>query len=97
LKTAYKVEFRPGAVAELERIPEADQRRIVPRIEALAADPRPAGIKQLAKGIFRLRVGNYRVIYQVREESVLVLVLKVGHRKDVYRALSRLLAERRGA
>jgi mRNA-degrading endonuclease RelE of RelBE toxin-antitoxin system len=40
-------------------------------------------------------VGNYRVIYQVREESVLVLVLKVGHRKDVYRSLFRLLAERR--
>jgi mRNA interferase RelE/StbE len=59
-------------------------------------DPRPGSVKQLDKGIYRLRTGNYRVIYQVQDEIVLILILRIGHRKDVYRALSRVLAEGRG-
>ena len=95
MRKAYRIEFRPSAVDELQEAPLADRQRPAKRIEGLAADPRPRGIKQLDKGIYRLRVGNYRVIDQVQDEIVLVLVLKIGHRQDVCRALFRVLAERR--
>lgn len=81
---------------EFEQLSAADQRNIARRIDALAQDPRPPGIKQIEKGIYRLRAGNYRVVYQVEDKIVLVLILKIGHRREVYRALSRALRERRG-
>jgi mRNA interferase RelE/StbE len=95
LKRGYRIEFRPSAADELEKLPSTDRRRIGRRIDALAQDPRPQGIRQLDKGIYRLRAGDYRVIYQIRDEVLLVLVIRIGHRSDVYRALSRIIGERR--
>jgi len=63
------------------------QKRIVRSIESLADDPRPGGVKKLAGAddLWRLRVGDYRVIYEIRDRALVVLIIAVGHRGDVYR------------
>ena len=63
-----------------------DRQRIVRRIEALADDPRPHGCEKLSGyDRYRLRQGRYRIVYEVRDDVVLVVVVKIGHRRDVYR------------
>jgi mRNA interferase RelE/StbE len=83
----YDVRLVPTARRELLKLPVRIRGRVADAIRTLAADPRPPGCKKLA-GIaeyFRIRVGDYRVLYEVREREVLVLVIKIGHRRDVYR------------
>ena len=82
---AYRVEIAPLARRQLRKLERATQLRLIERIEALGANPRPAGTKKLAGGesLYRIRVGEYRVIYQVRDQ-VLVVLVKIGHRRDVY-------------
>lgn len=85
----YAVEFLKTAEEELADLPKKAQRQIVNRIEGLKVASRPAGIKQL-KGpeeFLRLRVGDYRVIYLVEDKLLVVLIVKIGDRKDVYEAL----------
>jgi mRNA interferase RelE/StbE len=86
---SYSVEILPSAERELGRLPVKDRKRVDRHILALAAEPRPKGNKTLKgqKGLYRLRVGNYRVVYQVRDDVFTVLIVKVGHRRDVYRNL----------
>lgn len=86
---AYRVEFLTTATEELAVVPKPHQRRIGAKIDALRDDPRPPGAKILARGekLYRLRIGNYRVIYSVDGKKLVVLVIHVGHRKDVYRRL----------
>jgi len=83
----YRVFFQPSALRELRKLARDVQVRILARVEALAKEPRPAGVKRLAgmKGLYRLRVADYRVIYRVRDDRLIVLVVRVGHRRDVYR------------
>ena len=85
----YRIEFRPAAFRDLEKLDKGLQRRIVARIEALAVDPFPSGIKKLqgADNLYRLRVGDYRVLYEVDAGVLLVLVVRVGPRKEIYRRL----------
>jgi mRNA interferase RelE/StbE len=83
----YKVLIKPSAVKEIERISrKADRQRIVDRISALANDPRPPGSRKLS-GLerYRLRQGPYRIIYAIEDDVLVVYVVKIGHRKDVYR------------
>jgi mRNA interferase RelE/StbE len=85
----YRVEFAPAAARQLTKLDAQVQRRIISALHALAADPRPRGVVQLSgtRGAprWRLRVGDYRVIYEVHDARLLVLVVRVGHRRDVYR------------
>ena len=83
----YKVLVKPSAVKELENIPrKKDRQRIVERISTLADDPRPHGSQKLSgNDRFRLRQGSYRIIYSIEDDALIVYVIKVGHRKDVYR------------
>ena len=83
----YRVAILPAAQRDLAGLPRRDRKRIDERILSLATNPRPPGVKALQgqSGFLRLRVGDYRVIYQVRDEVLLVLVVKVGHRSKVYR------------
>lgn len=83
----YKVEVARSAEKALLRFPKKDVIRITTVIQALALNPYPDGCRKLTgqEGTFRIRVGVYRVIYEVHEDLILVKVLKVGHRKDVYR------------
>jgi mRNA interferase RelE/StbE len=84
---AYGLRIRPSALKELHRLGDRDRVRVVGRIEALAEDPRPPGSEKLAgpARAFRVRAGDYRVIYTVDDVARLVIVEKVGHRGDVYR------------
>lgn len=86
---SYRVEFAPSAAREFRRMDRQLQVRLKTRIDALAENPRPHGAKQLAglKGLYRVREGDYRIVYQVQDEVLLVLVVGVGHRREVYRKL----------
>ena len=83
---SYNVFIKPSAAKELERIPLKDRRRVARRIAALAGDPRPPGCEKLTgENAFRIRQGNYRIVYTVEDEVLTIVVIKVGDRKDVYR------------
>jgi len=71
----------------LLRVPGRIRSRIAEAIGGLAADPRPPGCKKLAGNAdyYRIRIGDYRVLYEVRDRDILVLVIKIGHRREVYR------------
>ena len=82
----YKVFFRKSVWKDFEAIPEKDLQRILKRIEMLGDDPRPPGCEKLTgKERYRLRQGKYRILYSIQDDELTVWVVKVGHRKDVYR------------
>ena len=82
----YRLLIKSSAAKELEKINKKDIRRITARISALANDPRPAGCEKLSgEDKFRLRQGNYRIVYSVDDSNKSVLVVKIGHRREVYR------------
>lgn len=80
----YSIEYDASAVKELRKLDRQVLRRLRPAIDALADDPRPAGSRQLVEqtDLLRIRVGDYRVIYTVRDKQVVVLVLRVAHRRS---------------
>jgi mRNA interferase RelE/StbE len=88
---AYRIEFAPRADRQFKALDRSLQARLARRINSLAENPRPQGIKKLAgeEDLYRLRVGNYRIIYQIQEKRLVVLVAGVGHRAEVYRGLRR--------
>ncbi len=83
----YKVLFKPSADRALQKLPPDMQRRIVGEVAMLAHDPRPAGVVKPAgdENLWRIRIGAYRVVYEIHDHRLIVLVLGVAHRKDVYR------------
>jgi mRNA interferase RelE/StbE len=83
----YTIELKPSAVRDMQRLPHSIRKRLAQKIDALGKDPFPRGSTKLeaTDDLRRIRVGNYRVIYQVRQEVLLVLVVRVKHRGDVYR------------
>lgn len=84
---AYSIFFRASAERDLKAIPKADIRRIMERISALAEEPRPSGCEKLAgQERYRLRQGRYRIVYSIQDGELTVWIVRVGHRKDVYRA-----------
>ncbi|MFZ5471853.1 MAG: type II toxin-antitoxin system RelE family toxin [Myxococcota bacterium] len=85
----YRLKITRSAERQIESLPSADRRAVVTAIQGLAVDPRPRACRKLqgSRDAFRLRVRRYRVIYVVDDATITVLVLKVGHRKDVYRDL----------
>lgn len=82
----YSLLIKPSAVRELEALPKKDRQRIAERISRLSAVPRPPGAEKLS-GLerYRLRQGNYRIVYAIDDKERVVLVVKVGHRREVYR------------
>jgi mRNA interferase RelE/StbE len=85
----YSVEFRPAVLKSLKRLPLKDLRRIKKKIDELAANlPNPAATKMKGNNPFhKLRSGDYRIIYEIHDDRLVILVVKVGHRKDVYKRL----------
>ena len=82
----YRLFIKPFAVKELVATPHRDRLRIVARIRALARDPRPHGWEKLSgEEKYRLRQGDYRVVYQISEDGRAVTIFKIGHRREVYR------------
>ncbi|MDH5513878.1 MAG: type II toxin-antitoxin system RelE/ParE family toxin [Gammaproteobacteria bacterium] len=83
----YKVSIKRSAVKEIEAIPQKKERqRIIRRIGQLANNPRPPGSKKLSgNDKYRIRQGSIRIVYSIQDTELIVVVVKVGHRKDVYR------------
>ena len=82
----YELRFRKPVAKDMDPIPKRDVRRIIEAIRALADDPRPPQSMKLSGAEkYRLRCGVYRVLYEIHDDVLTVCVVKVGHRKDVYR------------
>ena len=83
----YTIEFAASALREFKALERALQRRVGTRIDHLANNPFPPGVKKLQGELsfYRIRVGDYRVIYRIDGKRVVIMVLKIGHRRDVYR------------
>jgi mRNA interferase RelE/StbE len=83
---SYAVELKPSARKELESLPNATLSRVIRRIESLALDPRPAGCKKLKgyKDLWRVRIGDWRVVYIINDAAKLVSVTRIAHRREVY-------------
>ena len=83
----YKLSFKFSVAKDLRKIPKKHIQRILTRIEALADDPNPAGAEILTGDHrYRIRQGNYRILYTIEEQVLTVCVIKIGHRKEVYRS-----------
>jgi mRNA interferase RelE/StbE len=83
---AYKVLIKPSAVKEIEEIPKKDRQRIVKRIQSLSKEPRPPGCEKLSgQEKYRVRQGRFRMVYSIADEDMAVLIVEVGHRKEIYR------------
>ena len=82
----YKILIKASAAKELEEIPKKDNSRIIDRIKSLADNPRPTGAEKLT-GInrYRVRQGDYRILYEIYDKEIVVMVVKIGHRREVYR------------
>jgi len=83
---AYRVFFKESVWKDFEPIPKKDLKKILQSIDRLSEDPRPRGCEKLTgQERFRLRQGRYRIVYSIQDDQLTVWVVKVGHRKDVYR------------
>ena len=83
---SYELVFRKSVAKDLRGYPKQDVKRIMQRIRALAGDPLPAGCEKLSsQERYRIRQGVYRIIYEIEDSRLVVLIVKVGHRREVYR------------
>ena len=86
----YRIEVKRSAAKALKKIPKPDRKRISEKIDSLAEKlPNPDITKMKGNNPFhKVRVGNYRIIYEIQDNFLLILIVKIGHRKDIYRNLS---------
>ena len=83
---AYKVYFRASVEKDFASIPRSDLKKIVQRIKTLAENPRPPGCEKLTgQERYRVRQGRYRIVYSIHDDELTIWIVKVGHRKDIYR------------
>ncbi|HEV2352533.1 MAG TPA: type II toxin-antitoxin system RelE/ParE family toxin [Terriglobia bacterium] len=85
----YKVTIFSAAARQLASLPDPDRKRVRERIVRLGIEPRPPDVKKLQgkRDLFRIRCGNYRIIFMVKDVELAVIVVRIGHRRDVYRGL----------
>jgi mRNA interferase RelE/StbE len=82
----YSLEIKRSAAKELAQVPPKDRGRIIARIQALAEDPRPVGAEKLSgQARYRVRQGDYRILYEIEDQILRIMVVKIVHRGDVYR------------
>ena len=81
-----KIYIKPSAAKELEAVPKKDRLRIVERIRSLSSDPRPHSCEKLsAEEKYRDRQGDYRILYSIHDDQVIINIIRIGHRREVYR------------
>jgi len=83
----YRIEFSHRAAKAYRVLQEDVRRRIEPKVEALAENPRPHGARKIEgeETAYRVRVGDYRIVYEVHDRALIVVVMNIGHRREVYR------------
>lgn len=84
----YTIELSRAALKALKPIPKSDLKRIQTKIEKLKYDPTPQGCEKLANNdeLYRIRSGDYRIIYQIHNKALIIIVVKIGHRREIYRS-----------
>lgn len=83
---AYKINIKPSALKDLDSLPDKEVKKISIRLLQLKNDPRPIGIQKLsAQEGYRIRSGNYRIIYEIHDESETVFIFRIKHRREAYR------------
>ncbi|MGB3291693.1 MAG: type II toxin-antitoxin system RelE/ParE family toxin [Phormidesmis sp.] len=82
----YQIEFTKRADKQFQALPAQIKKRIAAKVESLAQDPRPAGVVKLSgeDNAYRIRIGDYRVVYSIFDEEVVILIFRVSHRRDAY-------------
>lgn len=84
----YTIDFAPRTEAQLNLIPKEIRKLLFDRIDKLKINPRPEGVESLQgteKGLFRIRQGNYRIVYHIQDHQLLILIVRIVHRKEVYK------------
>ncbi|MGR9053734.1 MAG: type II toxin-antitoxin system RelE family toxin [Gammaproteobacteria bacterium] len=83
----YRIEIKPRAIKQLRKLPSAVLAKVSKQIDNLSENPRPDGCKKLSgtEHSYRVRVGDYRVVYSVFDKRLIIQVIKIGHRKDIYK------------
>lgn len=83
---SYRIVIKKSAAKEIERIEKKDRFRIIEKIRSLASEPHPLGSKKLSgQEKYRIRQGNYRILYEVIDDELIINVVKVGHRREIYK------------
>ena len=87
---AYEIILQPSAARELRKLPKEIQKRIGKKIDELANNPRPPDARALtgSEGLLRIRAGDYRIVYTVKDQVLIILVVRIGHRRDIYRGIT---------
>ncbi len=83
----YSIEVKPAAYRTLAKLEKDSQTRVAGKIEKLAGNPRPQGAEKLREmaNLYRIRMGDYGIIYQIQDDIPLVLIIQIGHRREIYR------------
>lgn len=83
----YTIEFTPAALRDLKQLPKQILHRISRKIDSLADNPRPPGVERLSgsENSYRIRVGDYRILYEIRDTALLIIIVRTRHRREVYR------------
>jgi mRNA interferase RelE/StbE len=85
---SYRLSIKPSAAKEIEALPKNDRIRVIKRIKGLSENPRPPGCEKLSgNDKYRVRQGQYRIVYSISDEELVVLVVKVANRREVYRGI----------
>ena len=83
----YRIQFKNSVAKDLRNFPKKDVKKILGKIDALAENPRPPGVKKLSgSDYYRVRQGMYRIVYEVVDDTLIVYVIKVAHRSSIYRS-----------
>jgi len=81
---SYRLFIKPSAVKDIEALPKKDRGRVVAKIQSLTGNPRPPGCEKVSgHELYRMRQGNYRILYIVHDADLVVVVIKIGHRREV--------------
>ena len=84
----YQIELRSRAQRVLDRLPKTDFRALIEAIKELAQTPRPRGVEKVkSTGLWRIRQGDYRIIYAIDDNRQIIIIVRVGHRREIYRSL----------
>lgn len=82
----YSIEFAKSVRKDLRKLAKPEVKKILATIDGLAEEPRPPGSKKLTvENLYRVRVGNYRILYEIQDDRLIVLIVKTGHRKGIHR------------
>jgi mRNA interferase RelE/StbE len=82
----YEISFKESVWKDLSKIPKSELKRILSRIEKLGDDPRPMGCEKITgEALYRIRQGNYRIVYSIQDNELTIWIIMIGHRRDVYR------------